>query len=356
MLQVDLDLGEDPWARLPLGHIDGVLRWDGGPPLPIAARIRGAHTRRFPKKSLQIDFTKQHLPDGPPEGHRVRRIHLNADYVDPTLMRSRLSFRLFELLDVPAPRCRHAALTVSKAFAGVYVALESVDSDFCRRRGWQPGPIYYAINRNANFGLVSPFSRTLKHPLDLGYKTVEDADTAPLRQMVMEINLAAPRAFPRIVERWVDIPEYLRWLTVAVFVGNRDGFVHNYALWLNPGDRQFRIIPWDYDATWGIDVHGRPARLDRVPLQGWNKLTSLLLMHNRYRHLYRSIFTEALNGPLSPEAVGSVVDTISDEIAPWVDKDRHKIGKADGFPAGVSALKRWGEKRRALLLSELAAL
>ncbi|HEY3368033.1 MAG TPA: CotH kinase family protein [Symbiobacteriaceae bacterium] len=356
MLQCDLDLGDDPWERLSLGHVNGAMRWNGGRPVMVAARIRGAHSRRYPKKSLQVDLPRERLEDGPPAGHTVRRIHLNADYIDPTLMRSALSYRLFEDLNVPGPRCRHAALTVSGEFAGVYVALESVDSDFCRRRGWAPGPIFYAVNRNANFGLISPFSRTLKQPLEMGYKPVDKADAAPLRQMIMDVNLASDRALPRVADRWLDVPEYLRWLAVAVFVGNRDGFVHNYALYLNSMDRKFRIIPWDYDATWGIDVHGRPARLDRVPLQGWNKLTHLLFQHARYRRLYKAIFLEALAGPLAPEAVGDHVDDMRAAISPWLDQDRHKTGTPDSFPADTRALRRWAELRRSLLLNGLAAL
>jgi spore coat protein H len=236
------------------------------------------------------------------------------------------------------------------------MALESVDSDFCLRRGWKPGYIYYALNRNANFGLVSPNTRSLKQPLEAGYRTVQGSDPAPLRRMIMDLNLASDQRFPATVERCIDVPGYLRWLMVAVFVGNRDGFVHNYALYRDPDTGIFRIIPWDYDATWGIDVHGRPARLDRVPIAGWNRLSQRLMRSSIYRRQYRKLFLESLDGPLSPEAVLPRIDKMSATVGAWFDENVQVPEVRKRFSTGVADLKWWAEKRRELLLDELRAL
>lgn len=327
------------------------MNWDGGQALPVIVRYRGAHSRKFPRRSLQITTQGERLPFGPPEGHSVRRIHLNADYIDPTLIRSRLSFALFEAMGAPAPVARHVELLMGEEPAGTFVGLESVDSDFCRRRGWSVGPIFYAINRNANFGLISPFTRQLKEPLEVGYQPVERADPSMLRQMLMELNMASLRSFARLVERWIDVTGYLRWLTVAVFVGNRDGFVHNYALCFSPDLERFRIIPWDYDATFGIDINGRPARVDRVPLEGWNKLTHRMFACDRLRYRYRQLFLEALDGPLHPEAVRCTVSKIRQEIGSIVEIDRG----AERFRTGVESLLQWVDKRSALLRQSLAS-
>jgi spore coat protein H len=351
-----LDLGEDPWHRLASGRITGTFAWNGEVPLEATVRIRGAHSRQFSKKSVQVDFTAAPFPDGPPAGHTVRRLHLNADYVDPTMMRSALSYSLFPEVGALAPNWRHVELTVSGEYAGLYVALESVDRDFLRRRGRAPGPIYYAVNRNANFGLVNPFSQALKEPLDLGYKPVHQADTAPLRRMIMELNLASERSFPTAAERWIDVAGYLKWLMMAVFVGNRDGFMHNYALYFDPVDDRFRIIPWDYDATWGIDINGRPARVDRVPLTGWNKLTSRLMASSRYRRLYRDSFRDALAGPLNSTNLRRRIDKLAAEVAPRIDKDQQKLGRDRSFPDAVEALITWMERRRTLLADQLDQL
>jgi len=356
MRRCELDLGKDPWPLLEEGRLTGSIRWGDGPLREVSVRIRGAHSRRYPKKSLQVDLAGPGLPDSPPEGHKVRRLHLNADFIDPTLMRSALSYRLFDQVGAPAPLCRHTFLTVSGEPVGVYLALESVDADFCRRRGWPPGAIYYAVNRNANFGLISPFTKALKHPLDQGYRRVSQADSAALQTLVQELNLASERAFRGVADTYIDVDGYLRWLMVAVFVGNRDGFVHNYALYCHPETGQFRILPWDYDATWGIDVHGRPARLDRVPLTGWNKLSYRLMAVPEFRRRYRAIFLDALDGQLSCDAILPQIDTVSAKIAPWVAKTRQRPSTAEAFEREVERLRWWARERRSLLLSELEEL
>lgn len=350
-----LDLGPDPWSKLAEESLTGTLRWNNGPPLSVSVRIRGAHSRKFPKRSLQVTFRPDRMVDGPPDGHTIRRIHLNADYVDPTLMRTALNYSLFPTIGVDAPRWRHVALTVSGEFAGIYVGLESVDRDFCRRRGWKPGSVFYAINRNANFGLLNTFTGGLKEPLDKGFLPVEQADPKPIGEMLMAINLASADSFPRVVTRWIDVDRYLHWLMGAVFAGNRDGFMHNYALYLEPDARQFRIIPWDYDATWGIDIHGRPARLDRVPVGGWNKLSHLLLTTPEFRERYRAEFRNLLDGPLSPDVIHPLIDRMSQAVGPWLRKDPHYKRKRD-FEGEVDRLRRWAVDRRALLLTELERL
>ncbi len=352
----EIRLGLRAWERLAEGRLRGTIDMDRSGPLPASVRIRGAHSRRFPKKSLQVDLPAEPLRDEPPVGHTVRRIHLNADYVDPTLLRSSLSFGLFDALGVPAPRCCHTALWVSREYAGTYVALESVDGDFCRRRGWPPGPIYYAVNRNANFGLISWFTRELKASLDAGYKPLRRADKAPLREMVQALNLAGEEEFPGTAERWIDVDGYLRWLVVAVFVANRDGFVHNYALYREPESGRFRIIPWDYDATFGIDINGKPARLDRVPVTGWNRLTHRLLAVPAYRERYRRLFREALDGPLAPDAVAARIDKMLTDAGDWIDMDLRRRGLSTSLPAAVARLKGWVQDRHALLAAELDRL
>lgn len=360
MQQWNLDLGAAPWSRLENGRLEGLLRTadrdqvEQG--LPCVVSIRGAHSRQFPRKSLQVDLLGEPLADGPPMGHLVRRVHLNADHVDPTMMRSALSFSLFEEVGAPAPRWRHTGLWLSGAFAGLYLALESVDRDFCLRRGWRPGPIYYALNRNGNFGLLSPTTGQLKEPLHRGYKLVEGAPPEPLGRLLRALNLSSNRAFERGVARWVDVEGYLRWLMVAVFVGNRDGFAHNYALWQEPASERFSIIPWDYDATWGIDIHGRPARVDRVPLTGWNRLTGRLLAVPRYRERYRELFLEALDGAFSATNVDRHIQSIRGRIEPWVDRDRQRWSDSAAFTTGVDTLVTWAEARRDLLRQELSRL
>ncbi len=55
----------------------------------IALMYRGSHIREFPKKSYEISFIK------PGFFFSQTTIHLNAEYIDPSFMRNKLSFDFF---------------------------------------------------------------------------------------------------------------------------------------------------------------------------------------------------------------------------------------------------------------------
>lgn len=351
-----LDLGSNPWAKLDSRRVNGTMRWGDRPEVGVSVKVRGAHSRRFPKRSLEVRIAGRNLLDEPPANHTIELVHFNADYVDPTLLRSALSYLLFHEVGAAAPLCRHIALSVSDRFAGVYVALESVDKDFCSRRGWRPGPIYYAVTRDANFGLASPFSRRLKMSLDEGYQDLWGHGTDALKQLIKEINLASEAELHDVLERWFDVEAYLRWLMVAVFVGNRDGFVHNYALYHDQESARFRIVPWDYDATFGVDINGRPAGVGRVPVTGWNKLSHRLLSLPPYRQRYRQAFLEALESCFSMRFLAEQVERIGGAIQPWVEKDRRRSGARKPYQEHLNRLLQWTGQRRDHLAVELKAL
>ncbi|MDI5788684.1 CotH kinase family protein [Bacillus licheniformis] len=36
-------------------------------------------------------------------------------------------------------------------------------------------------------------------------------------------------------------------------------------------------MPWDYDATWGRNIHGEEMEHNRIPAKGYNTLSARLL-------------------------------------------------------------------------------
>ena len=71
---------------------------------------------------------------------------------------------------------------------------------------------------------------------------------------------------------------------------NFDGFVHNYALYVNDQGR-FQVMPWDYDATWGRDIHGEEMAFDYIPVSGFNTLTARLLDIPAFKRDYYALFS-----------------------------------------------------------------
>ena len=135
---------------------------------------RGSYTRKFRKRSYRIEFIEPEIFSG------AREIHLNAEYKDPSLIRNKLSFDFFHDLGVLSPQSQHINLTRNGSPKGVYLQLESVDDLFLKQRGLPTGPIYYAVNNNANFSLMR--DEKMKDSLLSGYERAvgnqsDDANT-----------------------------------------------------------------------------------------------------------------------------------------------------------------------------------
>ena len=182
----------------------------------------------------------------------ARKIHLNAEYRDPSLIRNKLSLDFFQDLGVLSPDSQHINLFRNGEIKGVYLQLESVDDLFLKKRGLPSGPIYYAINNDANFSLSRDADKP-KESLLSGYlqATGKPSDDNFLHHLITMINSTPQTEFLNKISQHLNMDKYILWLIGAICTMNNDGFTHNYALYRNSDTCMFEVVPWDYDATLG---------------------------------------------------------------------------------------------------------
>ncbi|OCA82844.1 CotH kinase family protein [Pseudobacillus wudalianchiensis] len=293
----------------------------------IDIAYRGSYTREFRKRSYQIDFIDPETYLG------ARQIHLNAEYRDPSLIRNKLSFDFFQELGVLSPGSQHINLIKNGSLKGVYLQLESVDDLFLEKRGLPLGPIYYAVNNDANFSLSRDGKK--KKCLLSGYERIvgNESDDAFLRKLIRKINTTPLADFPDEIPQYINIEKYFYWLAGAVCTMNNDGFTHNYALYRNSETGLYEIIPWDYDATWGRRVDGGVMEYDFVPIKGKksSKLCYLLLKVPKFRKLYQSILEEILETKFTVDHLESKVMSLYQALRPHVLLDPYKKSTVEEF-------------------------
>ncbi len=98
----------------------------------IGIRSRGSGSRNPNKPGLKLDFNRY------VSGQRLLGLNalvLDNLYQDQALIRERLVMKVFERMNVVAPREVFATLWVNELYLGVYAIVESVDSRFLRRPG-----------------------------------------------------------------------------------------------------------------------------------------------------------------------------------------------------------------------------
>ncbi|NEW05432.1 spore coat protein CotH [Paenibacillus sp. SYP-B3998] len=313
--------------------------------IPIKVRYRGGHTREYPKKSYEII-----------KGDKT--YHLNAEYDDPSLIRNALSFRFFQRIGVASPQTKHCHLKLNGRSLGVYLEIEAVDKNFFRRRKINAQSLFYAANNDANFELINPDTKKRKQSLLEGYQLVlgQSKDKRELQSFISQIHIRTKKPLYQFMQSQLDIDNYLRWLAGAVCTGNFDGFDQNYAIYRHKSSKLFRIIPWDYEGTWGRNCYGKACGSDLVRIKGYNRLTSKLMAFKSVRQRYKQLLTSILRTSFTLKQLNPVIDQMHQSIVSYVQHDSDRKWSYSEFNNEPKFIREYVKERREIILHELTKL
>ncbi len=286
----------------------------------IDVMFRGFYVRELNKKSYHIHFYKPKTWKG------AKELHLNAEYKDHSLLRNKLSFDFFSEIGVMTPSAEHVFLVLNGKPEGVYLQLESVDEYYFKKRNIPVESIFYAIDGDANFSLISEYDNAPKKSLEMGYeiKYGMDEERLILQEFIFKVNTLLRKEFEQVIGNYIDVEKYLRWLAGVVCTQNFDGFVQNYALCRTGDSGLFEVLPWDYDGTWGRDVHGDIMEFDFVRIDGFNTLSARLLDVPSFRKLYYKILLKILQNQFTVDFMKPRIQELHTLLRPFVLKDPYK--------------------------------
>lgn len=174
--------------------------------------------------------------------------------------------------------------------------------------------------------------------------SLSDADKRRLIESIRKLNSAED------IENTVSTDEVIRYFVVHNFVLNFDSYtgsmIHNYYLYEKDG--QLSMIPWDYNLAFGafesgsdatglvnypIDTPVSGGTVDSRPMLAW------IFGSDGYTELYHQYFGEFLSEYFDNGYFESMIDSVSDMIAPYVEKDPTKFCSYEEFEKGVSTLR-----------------
>ncbi|MEC1440817.1 CotH kinase family protein [Bacillus sonorensis] len=319
--------------------------------IPVFVSYRGAHTRELQKKSYYIQYRKQ-------TKRKESEFHLNAEFNDPSYIRNRLSFHFFDKIGVLAPSASHVFLSINGKQEGVYLKIESVDDTFLKKRNLEDGAIYYAVDDDANFSLLSSFDKQAKKNLLQGYerKCGSSRHDNVLQELIYFINTAKDETFAKEIKRYLDVKQYLLWLIGVVCTQNFDGFVHNYALYFNEKTGIFQIIPWDCDATWGRNINGEDMKHDRIPVTGYNTLSARLLDIPSFKSQYFALMKHVLQHEFTISRLSPCLTKWHVVLAPYLEQDPYTNITSAQLEDEQKQIFHYIEKRKRYLFLSLSRL
>lgn len=305
--------------------------------------IRGGHTRNYEKKSYDIKM------DG------GKTLHWNAEYDDPSMVRNALSFHFLNKIGLHSPLTNHIWLFINGKPQGVYLEIESVDKYFFARRGIRYRSLLYAVNDSADFSLIDPETKGRKKSLLDGYEIVRGpkGTRTKLVRFVKNLNLLSGKRLAAHTARTLDVDQYLLWLAGAVLTGNYDGFDQNYALYEHTDSCKYRIIPWDYEGTWGRNCYGKSCGSDLVDVRGYNRLTAKLLSFPSSRKKYTDLLSDLLLKEFTVDSIDPVVAAMYKRLMPAIYNDRTRKHSFETFQREPAFIRNYIRERRNIVKSEL---
>jgi hypothetical protein len=256
-----IELTPEAWDALgetrsdPRDDVHATL-WFAGWPHDVGLHLKGFDSFRpiEQKPSFKIDMAE--WQDGATL-HGVRRLTLNNNIQDASMMAENLGFMLMDRMGVPAPRHGYACVTVNGEPYGLYGVVETIDQQFVERHWDDSSGNLYEREQGAD----------LHEDLVDRYVLAEEGqppDRADLYALAAALEAAGPDQLMDVLRAHFDAEALLAMWAVDLVIGNVDGYVrrgNNYHLYHEPTSDRWWMIPWDENqAFWDdFDVHAPNA-------------------------------------------------------------------------------------------------
>ncbi len=228
----------------------------------VGFRLRGNTSRYSKKKSFKISFNEY------ASGRRyqgVKKINLNAEHNDPTLIREKLFYDTWVNSGMVERRTSFVRMYINNMYYGLYTNLEEFDKDWLQRVFGEKSGNLYKCTYPADLVYLGPDQQTYKNinsgsatggrAYDL--KTNEEVDDySDLVDLITALNQPVDAGFVAMISQKIEVDGLLKAFALDVASGNWDDYMYNknnYFLYHRSDNGKFEFITYDADNTFGVD-------------------------------------------------------------------------------------------------------
>lgn len=301
----------------------------------VGFRIRGNTSRHSAKKSFKLSFNT-FVPGR--EFYGVDKMNLNGEHNDPSIIRSKLAWGIYQQIGVAASRAAHCAVYINDEYYGLYISIEHIDDEFLDKNFkddsgnlwkclWPADLNYQGSGRPEDYHPYSGDDR----PYEL--MTNEDVyDYGKLANLIDVINNTSSSEFPEAIEQVLHVPDFLSYIAVNILTGSWDDYWflrNNYYLYHDPTADRFRWIPYDYDNTFSIDWFNtdwatvNPYTFKMNDGDG-RPLIDNIMLNDQYRNLYTHMLEFYSEEVTKLIKVEDRIDSLKALITPWAELDTYR--------------------------------
>ena len=263
----------------------------------IGFRLRGNTSRDAKKKSFSVSFNTFKKGGS---FYSIDKINLNGEHNDPSLVRSKLSFDMFQRAGIISSRVGYAEVYINNKYYGLYINVEHIDDEFLWKNYVDDSGNLWKCLYPADLtyrGSDPAIYRDMKSGDNFVYELKSNeaqSDYSQLVRLITILNSTSTASLPDSLEKIFDMRTLLQYYAMNTLIGSWDDYRslrNNYYLYLNPTNQKFEIIPYDYDNTFGVDWFNKdwatanPYSYPKAN-SGSRPLWDKIIVNNQYRDLY----------------------------------------------------------------------
>ncbi len=306
----------------------------------IGFRLRGNTSRTAVKKSFKIKFNA--FTSGI-KYQGVKELNLNGQHNDPTMVREKLFFELWNDFGLPPRRTSFSKVYVNGTYFGLYTSLEEMDDEWLKKaygkdndtgnlyKCTYPADLKYINDDQASYKNLRATTATSGRVYDL--KTNELADNySDLVAFIKKGNLSTTANLPAELSQVFDVDKFLKAYALEVMCGHWDNYGYNknnFFLYHNPKTNLMEYISYDTDNTFGVDWLGkdwgnRAIYTWHLPANGI--LIEKILQVPYYKNIYSQYIKSLLDNTLALPKMYARIDSLRNFIRQAANEDIYRTG------------------------------
>lgn len=341
-------------------------------------KFRGNKSAQYAKKNFSVKLSEQY-PFTFASSHKNWK--LNAEYIDKTFLRNKLSYDLFRSFSPSnfAPRIQYVKLYNNEEYHGLYTITDRIDKERLKLHPtegllFKAPPIAFkaSINktkkqqwiewlinaeRYENYTTDAKVSLIAEAWYNQRYPDIRLSDKSYVIDTLSNFIFHSPDSlFTDSISfsKHFDINNIVDWQILLMITNNSDGIIKNFWLYQKDHNSPFLFAPWDYDHSFSRDGNGEShtsqyLNCNRMRLLGRLMSTNAFNYHERK---YKRFLELKDNSILTVENLHKMIDSnvvlidslgCENEIIWPVDAIHHF--KNTDFIREVDRMKKWIEKR-----------
>lgn len=291
---------------------------------------RGQTTLFYRRKNFSIFLGHPASFTGPTGKVSLRKFYAQSLTMDHNYINNRIAFRMMEEIGIFGLWHTFSKLSINDNCEGLYMVLERPE-DFAVKKKSSP----MIIRR----GFESRIEKTMTGD-DVPKDTIRKY-MGYFRQIYSSLGKYKGEALYRTLSQFIDLEMYMKWIAFNSFVRNKD-YTDEVYMYVDPVNRRFSIIPWDYDDLFAAEPHEGTAASrsiigDKLLFSAEDRLDQKIardpLLYRLFLEQYQGILTR-----LTPDKIKEILEGTFAELYPYyseneiLDAAKHDLWPEKNIP------------------------